>query len=70
MGLGSCTEGVYAISLTSEHRSLAITLKFGIAHALYSCASFPLVALGVLHNTNGVGVTQAINIFFHAPASL
>ena len=35
-----------------------------------SCASFPLVALGILRNVNGVGVTQSMNIFFHAPASL
>ena len=35
-----------------------------------SCAAFPLVALGVMQKTNGVGVTQALNILFHAPASL
>ncbi|EJF59679.1 hypothetical protein BD309DRAFT_965599 [Dichomitus squalens] len=41
-----------------------------LCYLIDNCASFPLVALGVLQNANGVGVTQAINIFFHAPASL
>ncbi|KAH9915166.1 uncharacterized protein BXZ73DRAFT_54539 [Epithele typhae] len=34
------------------------------------CGAMPLVALGVVQNTNAVGVTQAMNIFFHSPASL
>ncbi|KAJ7916633.1 hypothetical protein B0H13DRAFT_2448181 [Mycena leptocephala] len=33
-----------------------------------ACASTPLVVLGVLTNTNGVGVTQGMNVLFHAPA--
>ncbi|RDX45568.1 hypothetical protein K466DRAFT_653585 [Polyporus arcularius HHB13444] len=41
-----------------------------ICYLIDNCASFPLVALGLLKNINGVGVTQALNLFFHAPASL
>ena len=36
----------------------------------HSCASFPLVALGVMQGTNGVGVSQALNVFFHSPDPL
>ncbi|KAJ6473896.1 HotDog domain-containing protein [Mycena sanguinolenta] len=32
------------------------------------CGSGPLVLLGVLNKTNGVGVTQGLNVLFHAPA--
>ena len=42
----------------------------GRARVATSCAAFPLVALGIMQKTNGVGVTQALNVFFHAPASL
>jgi len=35
-----------------------------------SCCSTPLVALGLLQNINGVGVTQAMNVLFHSPAPL
>ncbi|KAI8972391.1 hypothetical protein BD414DRAFT_469372 [Trametes punicea] len=35
-----------------------------------ACASIPLVSLGLLQGINGVGVTQAVNVFFHAPASI
>ncbi|RPD55480.1 hypothetical protein L226DRAFT_469898 [Lentinus tigrinus ALCF2SS1-7] len=41
-----------------------------LCYLIDNCASFPLVALGVLKNINGVGVTQALNVFFHAPASI
>ncbi|KAI0752928.1 hypothetical protein C8Q80DRAFT_1149236 [Daedaleopsis nitida] len=41
-----------------------------LCYLIDNCASFPLVALGVLRNINGVGVTQAMNILFHSPASL
>ncbi|KAI0686598.1 HotDog domain-containing protein [Earliella scabrosa] len=41
-----------------------------LCYLIDNCASFPLVALGILRNVNGVGVTQSMNIFFHAPASL
>lgn len=37
---------------------------------MYSCCSTPLVVLGLTTGTNGVGVTQALNILFHAPAPL
>ncbi|KAJ6461374.1 hypothetical protein C8R45DRAFT_1028178 [Mycena sanguinolenta] len=33
-----------------------------------NCASTPLVVLGILNGTNGVGVTQGMNVLFHAPA--
>ena len=36
----------------------------------HSCASFQLVALGLMQGVNGVGVSQALNIFFHSPAPL
>lgn len=42
-----------------EHRSLT---------SFPSCCSTPLVALGLLRNMNGVGVTQAMNVMFHSPA--
>ncbi|KAI0364107.1 hypothetical protein BV20DRAFT_956888 [Pilatotrama ljubarskyi] len=35
-----------------------------------TCASFPLIALGIMHDINGVRVHQAINIFFHAPTAI
>ena len=35
---------------------------------MVSCASFPLVALGLVQGVNGVGVSQALNVFFHSPA--
>jgi len=34
-----------------------------------NCASLPLVALGVVRKTNGVGVSQSLNVLFHAPAT-
>ncbi|KAJ7615175.1 hypothetical protein B0H17DRAFT_1164760 [Mycena rosella] len=36
----------------------------------YLIDNTPLVVLGVFQNTNGVGVTQAMNVLFHAPAPL
>ncbi|KAI6126744.1 HotDog domain-containing protein [Pisolithus sp. B1] len=39
-----------------------------IAFLVDNCCSTPLVALGLLQNVNGVGVTQAMNILFHSPA--
>ncbi len=42
-----------------------------ILHAILdSCASFPLVALGIMQGINGVGVSQALNVFFHSPVPL
>ncbi|CDO76113.1 hypothetical protein BN946_scf184876.g6 [Trametes cinnabarina] len=37
---------------------------------LRSCGSAPLVVLGLMRGVNGVGVSQALSIFFHAPASM
>ncbi|KAJ7258152.1 HotDog domain-containing protein [Mycena rebaudengoi] len=34
----------------------------------YLIDNMPLVVLGLFQNMNGVGVTQAINVSFHAPA--
>ncbi|KAH8112374.1 hypothetical protein DFH11DRAFT_1785422 [Phellopilus nigrolimitatus] len=34
------------------------------------CGSTPLVVLGLLRGRNGVGVTQALNILYHAPAPI
>ncbi|KAJ7815934.1 HotDog domain-containing protein [Mycena leptocephala] len=39
-----------------------------VTYLIDNCASTPLVVLGVLTNTNGVGVTQGMNVLFHAPA--
>ncbi|KAL5514854.1 hypothetical protein ACEPAG_2170 [Sanghuangporus baumii] len=41
-----------------------------IAYLIDNCGSVPLVVLGVVKGRNGVGVTQALNILFHAPAPL
>ncbi|KAI0768344.1 HotDog domain-containing protein [Trametes elegans] len=41
-----------------------------LAYLIDSCSSFPLIALGLLKDVNGVGVTQAMNVFYHAPASI
>ncbi|KAF7323869.1 4HBT domain-containing protein [Mycena kentingensis (nom. inval.)] len=39
-----------------------------IMYLIDNCASTPLVALGLMSGTNGVGVTQGMNVLFHAPA--
>jgi len=39
-----------------------------VAFLIDNCCSTPLVALGLVQNVNGVGVTQAMNIMFHSPA--
>ncbi|KAM6501049.1 HotDog domain containing protein [Amanita muscaria] len=36
----------------------------------YLIDNTPLVVLGIIHDANGVGVTQALNVLFHAPATL
>lgn len=41
-----------------------------MAFLIDNCCSTPLVALGLLQNINGVGVTQAMNVLFHSPAPL
>ncbi|OBZ71977.1 Acyl-CoA desaturase [Grifola frondosa] len=40
-----------------------------VCYIIDNCASLPLVALGVLQKVNGVGVSQAMTVFFHSPAS-
>jgi acyl-coenzyme A thioesterase 13 len=39
-----------------------------LAFLIDNCCSTPLVALGLIQNVNGVGVTQSMNIMFHSPA--
>ncbi|KAF8547205.1 hypothetical protein OG21DRAFT_1425289 [Imleria badia] len=39
-----------------------------LAFLIDNCCSTPLVALGLIQNVNGVGVTQAMNVVFHSPA--
>jgi len=39
-----------------------------VTYLIDNCCSTPLVALGLFQGTNGVGVTQAMNVLFHAPA--
>jgi len=41
-----------------------------LAYLIDNCCSSPLVVLGLLRSVNGVGVTQALNVLFHSPASL
>jgi acyl-coenzyme A thioesterase 13 len=41
-----------------------------IAFLIDNCCSSPLVALGLIQNVNGVGVTQAMNVLYHSPAPL
>ncbi|KAI1790045.1 HotDog domain-containing protein [Ganoderma leucocontextum] len=62
---------VSEVQVTKEMLNGAGLMHGGcLCYLIDNCAAFPLVALGVMQNTNGVGVTQALNIFFHAPASL
>nr|GAT42742.1 predicted protein [Mycena chlorophos] len=41
-----------------------------LTYLVDNCASTPLVVLGLMTGTNGVGVTQGMNVLFHAPAPL
>ncbi|KAJ2985013.1 hypothetical protein NUW54_g10296 [Trametes sanguinea] len=41
-----------------------------ICYLIDNCASIPLVTLGLMRGINGVGVSQAMSVFFHAPASM
>ncbi|KAJ7641880.1 HotDog domain-containing protein [Roridomyces roridus] len=41
-----------------------------VTYLIDNCTSTPMVALGLYTNTNGVGVTQCMNVLFHAPAPL
>lgn len=70
MAQASSTVAVYAISLTSLGSAALILTQLAYSVFLYSCASLPLVALGLVQNVNGVGVSQALNVFFHSPAAL
>ena len=36
----------------------------------FSCCSTPLAVLGLIQGVNGVGVTQSMNVLFHAPAPM
>ena len=49
-------------SLLGDDRELDLRLK--------SCCSTPLVALGHVQGKNGLGVTQNMNVSYHAPVSL
>ncbi|KAI0824490.1 HotDog domain-containing protein [Trametes gibbosa] len=41
-----------------------------LSYLVDNCAAFPLVVIGLIKDGNGVGVTQAMNVFFHAPAAI
>ncbi|CAK5282505.1 unnamed protein product [Mycena citricolor] len=41
-----------------------------LTYLIDNCASTPLIVLGLLSGMNGVGVTQSMNVLFHAPAPL
>lgn len=68
-----CRDRTWRVHMLSHRQVRPLSLPHSHSpHCAHtpSCASFPLVALGVVKNINGVGVTQALNIFFHAPASM
>lgn len=46
------------------------TMRKLTCFSIYSCASGPLVVLGLLRGINAVGVTQNMHITYHAPAPL
>jgi len=39
-----------------------------VAYLIDNCCSTPLAVLGLIQGVNGVGVTQSMNVLFHAPA--
>ncbi|KAK7059928.1 4HBT domain-containing protein [Favolaschia claudopus] len=41
-----------------------------VTYLIDNCASTPLVLLGIMSGQNGVGVTQGMNVLFHAPAPI
>jgi len=41
-----------------------------VAYLIDNCCSTPLAVLGLIQGVNGVGVTQAMNVLFHAPAPM
>ena len=70
---GHDARGVHSL----PHRQVRASLACAIAASdLYifafddSCASTPLLVLGLMENVNGVGVTQGLNVTYHAPAPL
>ncbi|KAF8192020.1 hypothetical protein K438DRAFT_1830421, partial [Mycena galopus ATCC 62051] len=62
-------ETVAEVAVTKQMLNGAGMLHGGcVTYLIDNCASTPLVLLGVLSGTNGVGVTQGMNVLFHAPA--
>ncbi|KAF7360753.1 4HBT domain-containing protein [Mycena venus] len=41
-----------------------------VTYLIDICCSTPLIVLGLFLSTNGIGVTQAMNVLFHAPSPL
>ncbi|KAF9444299.1 hypothetical protein P691DRAFT_736695 [Macrolepiota fuliginosa MF-IS2] len=41
-----------------------------VAYLVDNCCSTPLVVMGLVQKVNGVGVTQSMNVLFHAPAPI
>ncbi|KAJ7200877.1 HotDog domain-containing protein [Mycena pura] len=59
---------VAEVAITNHMLNGAGMLHGGcVTYLIDICASAPLVALGLLKGTNGVGVTQGMNVLFHAP---
>jgi len=62
---------VCEVTVTADMLNSAGVMHGGcVGYLVDLCAAVPLVALGVAKKSNGAGVTQALNILFHAPASI
>ncbi|KAJ7506175.1 HotDog domain-containing protein [Mycena galericulata] len=62
---------VAEVVVTKEMLNGAGMLHGGcVTYLIDNCASTPLVVLGLAQGTNGVGVTQGMNVLFHAPAAV
>ncbi|OCH90811.1 hypothetical protein OBBRIDRAFT_834710 [Obba rivulosa] len=62
---------VCEVRVTTDMLNSAGVMHGGcVGYLVDLCAAVPLVALGVAKRSNGAGVTQALNILFHAPAPL
>ncbi|EMD37180.1 hypothetical protein CERSUDRAFT_115092 [Gelatoporia subvermispora B] len=64
------SSAVCEVTVTEDMLNSAGVMHGGcVGYLVDLCAAVPLVALGVAKKSNGAGVTQALNILFHAPAA-
>ncbi|KAJ7131816.1 HotDog domain-containing protein [Mycena crocata] len=77
MSVNECTERAGRVEATTvaevvvtKHMLNGAGMLHGgcVTYLIDNCASTPLVVLGLFQNMNGVGVTQSMNVLFHAPA--